>query len=190
MFRGCASGPFPEIRKCLGSTPHFRVCSLRFFDHGWARPESRQHTFYPGQSRSGSNLDRRHTSFQTRRYQGAKYSEEKKMEFWEPMNNTQGAPDNTEKRIKNPIGSSENMEINRWMCYVNMNPDRDSSFNDMPVCTVGSVVVEIHFVQTTGGGANYPPLAMVFVSPERRYIVLQDAVTNVWSCRKLRTSCC
>ena len=103
------------------------------------------------------------------------------MEFWESMNDTQGAPDNTEKRIKNPIGSSENMEINRWMCYVNMSPDRDSSFNDVSVHTVGSVVVEIYFVQAANGGADYPPLAMVFVSPERRYIVLQDAVTNVWS---------
>ena len=62
-----------------------------------------------------------------------------------------------------------------------MHLDHDSSFNDVSVHTVGSVIVETHFVQAADRGAAYPPLAMVFVSPERCYIVLQDAVTDVWS---------
>ena len=104
-----------------------------------------------------------------------------KRQMYESLADTQGAPYRTEKRVKHPFGTSEYLEKNRWCCYVNMNPDKDSNFTDVSRHVIGSVEIELMFATAADGTGNYIDLAMVFLSPERRYIVLQDGVLNTWS---------
>lgn len=106
---------------------------------------------------------------------------ENKRQMYESLADTQGAPYRTEKRIKHPFGSSDNLQVNRWCCYINMNPDKDSTFTNISRHVVGSVEVELMFNVNADGANQYIDLAMVFLSPERRYIMLQDAVLNTWS---------
>ena len=104
-----------------------------------------------------------------------------KRQMYESLADTQGAPYRTEKRIRHPFGTSEYLEVNRWCCYVNLSPDKDSSFTDVSSHIVGPVEIELQFDVNANGAGAYIDLAMVFLSPERRYIVLQDAILNTWS---------
>lgn len=104
-----------------------------------------------------------------------------KRQMYESLADTQGAPYRTEKRIKHPFGSSEYLDVNRWCCYVNLSPDKDSSFTDVSNHIVGPVEIELQFDAAANGAGIYIDLAMVFLSPERRYIVCQDAILNTWS---------
>ena len=102
-----------------------------------------------------------------------------KRQMYESLADTQGAPYRTEKRIKHPFGSSEYLHVNRWCCYVNLSPDKDDNFKDVSRYVIGSVEVEIMF--NDGADGTQTDLAMVFLSPQRRYIVLQDGILNTWS---------
>ena len=104
-----------------------------------------------------------------------------KRQMYESLADTQGAPYRTEKRIKHPFGTSEYLHVNRWCCYVNLSPDKDSSFTDVSRHIVGPVEIELRFDANADGQNEYIDIAMVFLSPERRYIVLQDAILNMWS---------
>lgn len=104
-----------------------------------------------------------------------------KRQRYESLADTQGAPYRTEKRIKHPFRSSEYLEENRWCCYVNLNSDKDANFKDVSRYVIGSVEIELMFDVAANGTGAYIDLAMVFLSPERRYIVLQDGVLNTWS---------
>ena len=104
-----------------------------------------------------------------------------KRQMYESLGDTQGAPYRTEKRIKHPFGSSEYQENNRWCCYLNLSPDKDDNFKDVSAYIIGSVEIELKFIQAADGNNEHIDIAMVFLSPDRRYIVLQDGVLNTWS---------
>lgn len=104
-----------------------------------------------------------------------------KRQMYESPADTQGALYQTEKGVKHPFGTSEYLEKKRWCCYVNMNPDKDSNFTDVSRHVIRSVEIELLFATAADATGNYIDLAMVFLSPERRYIVFQDSVLNTWS---------